>query len=48
MSFFDRPEVLYTAVLYKNVCMYGLYIEQSMEQPGKIANPARGQLNREN
>ena len=30
------------------VCMYGHYIEQSMDQPGKVANPARGQLNREN
>ena len=30
------------------VCMYGHHIEQSMDQPGKVANPARGQLNREN
>ena len=30
------------------VCMYGHHIQQSMDQPGKIANPARGQLNREN
>ena len=28
--------------------MYGHHIEQSMDQPGKVANPARGQLNREN
>ena len=30
------------------VCMYGHHIYQSMDQPGKVANPARGQLNREN
>ena len=30
------------------VCMYGHHIYQSMYRPGKVANPARGQLNREN
>ena len=31
------------------VCMYyGHHIWQSMNQPGKVAKPARGQLNREN
>ena len=30
------------------VCMYGHHIQQSMDQPGKVANPARGQLNKEN
>ena len=30
------------------VYMYGHHIQQSMDQPGKVANPARGQLNREN
>ena len=30
------------------VFMYGHHIWQSMDQPGKVANPARGQLNREN
>ena len=29
--------------------MYGHHIQQqSMDRPGKVANPARGQLNREN
>ena len=28
--------------------MYGHHIQQSMDQPSKVANPARGQLNREN
>ena len=30
--------------------MYGMVItySKSMDQPGKVANPARGQLNREN
>ena len=31
-----------------SVCMYGhTYSKSSMDQPGKVANPARGQLNRE-
>ena len=32
--------------LYVRVYMYGHHIQQSMYQPGKVANPARGQLNR--
>ena len=28
--------------------MYGHHIQQEKSQPGKVANPARGQLNREN
>ena len=34
--------------IYCTVCMYVHHIQQSMDQPGKVANPARGQLNREN
>ena len=30
------------------ICMYGHTYSKSMDQPGKVANPARGQLNREN
>ena len=30
------------------VCMYGHTYSKSMGQPGKVANPARGQPNREN
>ena len=30
------------------VCMYGHTCSKSMDQPGKVANPARGQLNKEN
>ena len=30
------------------LCMYGQRFQQSMHQPGVVANPARGQLNREN
>ena len=30
------------------VFMYGHYLKQSMDQPCKVANPARGQLKREN
>ena len=37
-------------VLRPEVCIYGMAItySKSMDQPGKVANPARGQLNREN
>ena len=34
--------------IFMYVCMYGHHIQQSMDQPGKVANPARGQLNTEN
>ena len=37
-------------ILITNVCMYVLsshLYSKSMDQPGKVANPARGQLNRE-
>ena len=30
------------------VCMVMIYIWQSIDQPGKVDNPARGQLNKEN
>ena len=30
------------------VCMYGHTYSKSVDQPGKVANPARGQLNRGN
>ena len=30
------------------LCMYGHTYTKSMDQPRKVANPARGQLNREN
>ena len=30
-----------------NICRYGHHIYKSMDQPGKVANLARGQLNRE-
>ena len=33
--------------VWKYVCMVITY-SKSMDQPGKVANPARGQLNREN
>ena len=29
-------------------CMYGHYTWKSIDKPGKVANPARGQLNRKN
>ena len=30
------------------LCMYGHTYSKSMDQPGKVASPARGQLNRKN
>ena len=37
---------MYVVCMY--VCMYAcLHISKSMDQPGKVANLARGQLNRE-
>ena len=38
--------ILLTKCMY--VCMYGDTYSKSMDQPGKVANPARDQLNREN
>ena len=37
-------------VINVSVCMYvkSHIYSKSMDQPGKVANPARGQLNREN
>ena len=35
-------------VMCNLINMYGDTYSKSMDQPGKIANPARGQLNREN
>ena len=29
------------------ICVYGQNFQQSTDQPGLVANPARGQLNRE-
>ena len=40
------PVLLSRGSMY--VCMYCHHIQQSMGQPGKVANPARGQLNGEN
>ena len=35
-------------LLDRTPCMYGHHICQSVDQPGKVTNSARGQLNREN
>ena len=46
-----QPAHLYTQAPCMFVCMHGHHIYSrvpSMNQPGKVANPARGQLNREN
>ena len=41
---FDDEEVEMVVFMY--VCMYGHTYSKSMDQPGKVANFARGQLNR--
>ena len=33
--------------MYRSICVVVTY-SKSMDQPGKVANPARGQLNRKN
>ena len=55
LSMFKSSRTEYYFCLHKNVsqdyvCMYvyGHTYSKSMDQPGKVANPARGQLNREN
>ena len=34
--------------IYINILMCGQHFQQSMDQPGMVANPACGQLNRKN
>ena len=40
-----RP-ILVMKLLFE--CMYGQHFQQSMDQPGMVANPVRGELNSEN
>ena len=37
-------------IIFRSVCVYGRTYSKSMDQPGKVkvANPALGQLDREN
>ena len=37
-----------SVLVYMCVCVYDHTYSKSMDQPGKVANPARGQLDREN
>ena len=39
---------LYNVVPRRYCMLYGQHFHQSMDQPDMAANPARGQLNREN
>ena len=45
---------IYVLLYIHSTCMYVMYVwshivySKSMDQPGKVVNPARGQLNREN
>ena len=42
------PDPAFYAILTLYVCMYGHTYGKGMDQPGKVASPARGQLNRKN
>ena len=42
-----RDEGIHQKHCLNTVYMYGQHFQQSMDQPGKVANPARNQLNRE-
>ena len=44
----NRQIVLLIRVHSQYVCMYGHTYSKSMDQPGKVANPPRGQLSRKN
>ena len=42
----DHEPRCYNPCMY--VCMYGHTYSKIMDQPGKVASPARGHLNRKN
>ena len=45
----ERPRERKIKWSLKMVCLYGhTYNKRSIDQPGLVASPARGQLNREN
>ena len=43
-----QGKTMTTRRIGNHVCMYGHTDSKIMDQPGRVANPARGQLNREN
>ena len=45
---FNNSRIFYTVRGWTLVSVYGHTYSKSMDQPGKVANPARGQLNGEN
>ena len=44
----EKPIVILYTNINHHVCVYGHTYRKSMNQPGKVANPARGQLNKRN
>ena len=44
----DSSRILSVSYLKAYICMYGYTYSKSMDQPGKAASPARGQLKRKN
>ena len=50
-SILEKTRIRVFSSVTERVCMYLCMVitySKSMDQPGKVANPARGQLNREN
>ena len=44
----DIELVVECVEIYRDIFMYGHTYSKSKDQAGKVANPVRGQLNREN
>ena len=47
LSLQSMKQYIIITTLFDYVYMYGHTYSKSMDQPGKVASPARGQLNRE-
>ena len=47
-AFYLYSERAHLRIITKKSTVYGHTFSKSMDQPGKVVNPARGQLNREN
>ena len=48
IKFNSKLKIQILSLVKKTLCMYGHTYSKSMDQPDKVASPARGQLNREN
>ena len=48
LTYYGVPPEFRGGVRFYYICMYGRTYSKSNDKPGKVANPARDQLNREN